>query len=141
MGRAQLTALTVRSFKSFDAATRLELAPLTIILGRNNSGKSSVIQSLLLLRQTLADPRPEVVIKLEGAVEAFNLRELTFGWPKSGDNVPGPEFRIEWKSEVDVIAALSIAQFPDPANLAKQSGVKWLREPPETRELSTTLTI
>ena len=79
MSRAKLLAIEVERFKSFDKRTRVELAPLTVVLGRNNSGKSSLIQALLLLKQTLADVRPNVVLKLDGAVEAFNLRELTFG--------------------------------------------------------------
>src|ERR1700755_3713460 len=89
MSNAKLLAVTVERFKSFAHSTRVELAPLTIILGRNNSGKSTLIQSLLSLKQTLRDVNPEVMLQLEGTVDAFHLRELTFGWaepdgPKQG---------------------------------------------------------
>ena len=60
MGRAELKRLTVERFKSYRDPTVLELAPLTVLLGRNNSGKSSLIQALLLLKQTLAYPRSDV---------------------------------------------------------------------------------
>lgn len=102
MKNAKLTALTIERFKSFKQPTRIDLAPLTIILGRNNSGKSSIIQSLLLLKQTLNDPRSDVMLRLDGIVEAFNLRELTFGWPDAADQVEGPTIMLEWECAVNM---------------------------------------
>ena len=101
MKNAKLTALTIERFKSFEQPTRIDLAPLTIILGRNNSGKSSIIQSLLLLKQTLNDPRSDVMLKLDGIVDAFNLRELTYGWPDASEKVEGPTISLEWECEFD----------------------------------------
>lgn len=46
-----LTSLTIQNFKCFESVT-LTLAPLTILTGLNGSGKSTVLQSLLLLRQS-----------------------------------------------------------------------------------------
>lgn len=46
-----LKQLTLRNFKCFAKAS-LRLAPLTLLTGVNGTGKSSVIQSLLLLRQS-----------------------------------------------------------------------------------------
>lgn len=40
-------------FKSVGAGQRLELRPFTVLAGPNSSGKSSVIQSLLLIAQTV----------------------------------------------------------------------------------------
>ena len=77
MSNARLLSLKLRKFKSYEAETEIPLAPLTVVLGRNNSGKSSIIQALLLLKQTLALPRKEVPLHLDGMVEALNLRELT----------------------------------------------------------------
>ena len=42
--------LTIRGFKRFDAA-RLSIEPLTVLTGLNGAGKTSVIQSLLLMRE------------------------------------------------------------------------------------------
>ena len=64
VANARLLSLTIERFKSYKEATTIELSPLTVILGRNNSGKSSIIQALLLLKQTLAHPRPEVPLFL-----------------------------------------------------------------------------
>lgn len=94
MSNAKLTAICIERFKSFKQATRIDLAPLTVVVGRNNSGKSSLIQGLLLLKQTLADPRPEVMLRLEGMVEAFNLREMTFGRPGKEPVVAGPVIEL-----------------------------------------------
>ena len=46
-----ITELHIKNFKSH-ADTLLSLKPLTVLTGLNGSGKSSVIQSLLLLRQS-----------------------------------------------------------------------------------------
>jgi len=46
------TALHLRNFKSWRDTGRVRLAPITALFGSNSSGKSSLLQSLLLLRQT-----------------------------------------------------------------------------------------
>lgn len=141
MSNAELTSVEVERFKSYEAATRIDLAPLTVIVGRNNSGKSTLIQALLLLKQTLAHPRSDVPLHLEGPVDALTLRELTFGWPKEGPQVPGPRICVRWRSVVDVNAALDRARHPDRANLVKFTKIKWLSKPPGTIELHTELCI
>jgi hypothetical protein len=137
MNKSRLTAITIERFKSFRAPTRVEFPPLTVILGRNNAGKSSLVQSLLLLKQTLADPRPDVMLRLEGIIDAFSLRELTSGWPESADKVDGPVITLEWQSEVNLKKFFSPK--PDPANLVKHSGVDWLMSLPEKRSLTTSM--
>ena len=134
-------AIGIERFKSFNKPTRIDLAPLTVIVGRNNCGKSTLIQSLLLLKQTLAEPRPDVMLRLEGIVEAFGLRELTFGRPTQEQCVDGPVIELEWESDVDVAAALLAAQSPEPANLQRHSGVSWLGSPPKSKTLRTSLTL
>lgn len=41
------------NFKSVREETEIELKPLTILAGSNSSGKSTVLQSMLLISQTL----------------------------------------------------------------------------------------
>ncbi|SDZ59588.1 DUF3696 domain-containing protein [Pseudomonas sp. NFIX28] len=48
--------LSVENFKSFSAKQSVKLAPITLIYGPNSSGKSSLIQSLMLLKQSLTRP-------------------------------------------------------------------------------------
>jgi len=137
--KAKLTAICIERFKSFRNPTRIDLAPLTIVVGRNNSGKSSLIQSLLILKQTLADPRPDVPIRLEGMVDAFSLREITFGRPPEAARVEGPVIQLEWESEVDTAVARHAVGNPELDNLVKHSRVAWLGSPPPKRTLRTSL--
>lgn len=50
-----LAQIRLKNFKSFGAAQYAPLAPLTLIYGKNSSGKSSILQSLLLLKQSMAE--------------------------------------------------------------------------------------
>src|SRR4051794_26077314 len=56
-----ITAITVRGFKSLYDESRIEIRPLTILAGANSSGKSSIMQPLLLFKQrsgAVFDPGP-----------------------------------------------------------------------------------
>jgi hypothetical protein len=48
-----ITRITVAGFKSIATEQSIEVRPLTILAGANSSGKSSIMQPLLLLKQTL----------------------------------------------------------------------------------------
>lgn len=60
------TSLTLRNFKTWRETEKIELAPVTVLLGTNSSGKSSLLQSLLLLKQTAASPDRSVHLNLGG---------------------------------------------------------------------------
>ena len=66
-----ITSLSVEGFKSIDKEQTIEIRPLTILAGANSSGKSSLMQPLLLLKQTLEatyDPGP---LKIDGPNVAY----------------------------------------------------------------------
>lgn len=46
---AVIKSISLNNFRIFDKMTKFELAPLTLLTGANNSGKSSLIKALLLL--------------------------------------------------------------------------------------------
>src|SRR5712691_6675664 len=48
-----VTRISVSGFKSISQEQSIEIRPLTILAGANSSGKSSMMQPLLLLKQTL----------------------------------------------------------------------------------------
>jgi Uncharacterized conserved protein len=48
-----LKKIKLENFKSFGENQEVELAPLTLLYGPNSSGKSSIIQSLLLIKQSM----------------------------------------------------------------------------------------
>lgn len=55
--RHLLTELRVEGFKPFRNPISAPLAPITLIYGQNSAGKSSLMQALLLLKQSLAANR------------------------------------------------------------------------------------
>jgi AAA ATPase domain len=48
-----ITRWSIENFKSFRNKTDIEFAPVTVFAGANSSGKSTIIQSILLLKQTV----------------------------------------------------------------------------------------
>lgn len=50
---AKLYSYQLTNFKAFAGPETIPIRPITLIYGANSSGKSSIIQSLLLLKQTL----------------------------------------------------------------------------------------
>ncbi|WP_461163596.1 DUF3696 domain-containing protein [Arthrobacter sp. R4-81] len=50
-----LSELRVSNFKAFGRSTSVPFRPLTLLYGRNSSGKSSVLQAIQLLRQSLPE--------------------------------------------------------------------------------------
>src|SRR5688500_15934850 len=59
---------TLEHFKSVYDRSPLQMAPLTIFAGANSSGKSTLIQSLLLTAQTLQSPVQSRPIVLNGHI-------------------------------------------------------------------------
>ena len=48
-----ITKIAVKGFKSIAEECEIDICPLTILAGANSSGKSSIMQPLLMLKQTL----------------------------------------------------------------------------------------
>ncbi len=67
-----ISAISVKGFKSFIEEQRLEIRPLTLLAGANGSGKSSAIQPMLLLKQTLEAPYDPGSLRLDGANVRFS---------------------------------------------------------------------
>lgn len=62
-----LRELQLANFKAFGEKVRIPIRPLTLIFGANSSGKSSVFQALLLLKQTLEEAQsPETLLLFKG---------------------------------------------------------------------------
>ena len=62
-----ITSWRVSNFKSIRDGSDLPLAPLTIFAGANSSGKSTFIQSVLLVAQTLSNKVGSRSVVLNGA--------------------------------------------------------------------------
>jgi predicted ATPase len=48
-----IDSISLENFKAFQETRRLRLRPITCIVGRNSSGKSTLLQAIMLLRQSL----------------------------------------------------------------------------------------
>src|ERR1700687_733509 len=60
------TQLRVKNFKAWQGAHEVELAPLSLFLGTNSAGKTSLLQMLLLLKQTAESPDRRQHLNLGG---------------------------------------------------------------------------
>lgn len=76
-GGTSITELTIEGFKSIRDKIVLPVKPLTVLAGANSSGKTSLMQPLLLLKQTLEAPYDPGPLLLNGPHVAFQrVREL-----------------------------------------------------------------
>ena len=71
-----LTHIRVKNFKSWADSGEVVLAPLTGFFGTNSSGKSSLLQMLLLLKQTAERSNAEEVIFFGDETSAVNLGDF-----------------------------------------------------------------
>jgi len=60
------TNLKLKNFKAWRDSDEIPLKPVTLLLGSNSTGKSSLIQSLLLLKQTVTSPDRSIHLNLGG---------------------------------------------------------------------------
>ena len=91
-----ITAISVKGFKSLAEEQRVEIFPLTLLAGANSSGKSSLMQPLLLLKQTLEagyDPGP---LLLDGPHVRFTSADQVL--TKLNGQFVGKEFEIGFES-------------------------------------------
>lgn len=68
-GRIQrecITKISVNGFKSIAEECSIDIRPLTILAGANSSGKSSIMQPLLMLKQTLEAPYDPGPLLIDG---------------------------------------------------------------------------
>ncbi len=105
-----LTQIRLQNFKCFEDSGEIPLSPLTIIFGRNNSGKSSILQSLLLLRQTLDSPEYGARLNLRGPLypaggyadivhQHESRRAIVMSFQvNSPDSQPAGELELEFSS-------------------------------------------
>ncbi len=115
--------LSLSNFKPFGRPQDVRLAPVTLLYGPNSGGKSSIIQSLLLLRQSFTD------------ADATSVGLVTRGeWVDLGD-FRSLVHRHDTKREVTVTVAFDR---PDVARPALHFRLQGLRELGVTYKLAKT---
>lgn len=82
-----LRALHLRNFKSVSTAT-VEFAPLTVLVGANSSGKSSILKALVALHQVASTESPIARFALNGPKSSLGyLSEVRNSAASKGDPV------------------------------------------------------
>lgn len=72
--RPGITEISVAGFKSIEKGS-IQIRPLTILAGANSSGKSSIMQPMLLMKQTLDDTSDPGPLRLDGPHVHFTKYE------------------------------------------------------------------
>lgn len=62
------TEIGIENFKAFGKMQRIPLKPITLLYGPNSSGKSSLMQALLLFKQTMEEGNAETVLLPKGGL-------------------------------------------------------------------------
>lgn len=70
-----ITSITVGGFKSIRDEQHIDVRPLTLLAGANSSGKSSIMQPLLLIKQTLEATYDPGALLLNGPNAKFTSAE------------------------------------------------------------------
>ena len=75
-----INSIEVSNFKAFSKKQKVKLKPITIIYGENSAGKSSLIQSLLLMRQTIDEMSIDdtALITKGKLIDLGNYNEMVF---------------------------------------------------------------
>ena len=88
--------IAVKGFKSIAEECEIDLRPLTILAGANSSGKSSIMQPLLMLKQTLEAPYDPGPLLIDGPNVRFTLGDQFLS--KSADGKGTDRFQIQIES-------------------------------------------
>lgn len=110
-GSRGLTGLLLEGFKSVDRSTSIPLRPLTLIYGKNSAGKSSLIQSLLLLGQSVKSN----AFKPSG--DFVNLGSFQ-GLQHGHDSTRPMSIGVSWAATPEIDSAKTL---PDPRKVRTQS--------------------
>jgi len=103
-GSGMIKTVRLHNFKAFEDTGEIELRPLTVLAGPNSGGKSSLLQSFLLLKQTLEAEVPDIDLSLSGRFLQFSaFNELAFGKPPPRRSQIGYRFGLEATIPTDVI--------------------------------------
>ena len=94
------------NFKAFGETVAIPIRPLTLIFGANSSGKSSIFQPLLLLKQTLEEAKnPATVLLPKGSlVDLGTYRDFVHRHETERDFKFGAQFDLE---EIDSLPELA----------------------------------
>lgn len=78
---------SVKNFKSVSKMTDLDFAPLTVFAGANSSGKSTILQSIILTTQTIQNSVHKKSVILNGNISKFGVFDDLISNNPDGDTI------------------------------------------------------
>ena len=107
-----ITSLRIQNFKTWKDTGALRLAPITVFFGTNSSGKSSLGQFLMMLKQTANSPDRNRVLHPgdeKTPVDLGTFEDLVYAHKSAN----GLQFALEWEpaNALEVKDVLSGAKF------------------------------
>lgn len=106
--------ISIKNFKAWKDTGEIELAPITIFCGTNSSGKSSIGQLLLMLKQTMESDDRAKVLEFGESGSIVNLgtfKDVVFGHDTNTD--------IEFQITFDTIQPIQPVDPSKSQNLSK----------------------
>ena len=97
-----LTHLSLSNFKSWAELPSLRFAPFTGLFGANSSGKTSILQLLLMLKQTVESPDRAQVLDLgseRGLVSLGSFRDILF----ARDTSATLKYSLQWSLQDSIL--------------------------------------
>ena len=93
-----ITKITLKNFKCFKEQTGFPLGQITLLTGMNGKGKSTLLQSLLLMRQSLENNNYTTKILLNGAcLNLGNLLDI-----KNSDTSRDESLKLNYDYKYDI---------------------------------------
>ena len=83
-----LTSVEVAGFKSAKAPVRVNFRDITVLAGANSAGKSTVMQPLLLIKQTIEKPYDPGGLAIDGPLVRFSHADELLSRVKAEHNAP-----------------------------------------------------
>jgi predicted ATPase len=123
-----IARITVKGFKSLAEECSIEIRPLTILAGANSSGKSSIMQPLLLMKQTLESPYNSGALNLNG--ENIKFTSVSQLLSKYSGNIEQNCFSVIISLVNDYTCKLKFQNTSDKGLKNIESIYQKLKEPP-----------
>jgi predicted ATP-dependent endonuclease of OLD family len=92
-----MNKIAFNNFRRFQDFPTLELGKISIMVGRNNSGKSTMVKAILLVLDYLQNQQYDTFSFTNKSLEDANI--VTFGRAKNNTSYPGQEVSFHFENE------------------------------------------
>ena len=108
-----ITNIRLSNFRAFQSAVDVRIRPITVLIGKNSAGKSSLIKFLLMLRQTLESQSDQFFVTDGKHVQLgtwkdlrhtksretlYEDRQLRFRIDIGTSDLPSPDIQAMWQA-------------------------------------------